>query len=59
MLLSIYLAADFGAWSGYGECQCDLMQMRTRVCDSAPCVGAYEEYQGCACVPLVAAGMSI
>ena len=51
-------AADFGPWSSWGDCMCDLKRYRSRVCESEPCVGGdYVESEDCACVPLDAAGM--
>ncbi len=55
--VSVHLAAGYGAWSSYGECQCDLTQSRSRVCESEPCDEVAFETQACACVPLDAAGM--
>ena len=54
--VAVHLAADYGPWS-YGECQCDLTQSRSRVCESEPCDGVAFESQACACVPLDAAGI--
>ena len=50
-------AADFGPWSSWADCMCDLKRYRSRVCESEPCVGDYVESEDCACVPLNAAGM--
>ena len=51
-------AADFGPWSSWGDCMCDLKRYRRRVCESEPCVdGDYVESEDCPCVPLDAAGM--
>ena len=53
----ICLAADFGPWSEYGECGCDSLQTRSRVCEDEPCAGESEESIACECVPFNAAGM--
>ena len=55
--VAVHLAADYGPWSSFGECQCDLTKSRSRVCKSEQCDGVAFESQACACVPLDAAGM--
>ena len=56
-VLFICLAADFGPWSEYGDCGCDLKQYRSRVCEGE-CVGESVESIACECVPFNAAGMT-
>ena len=58
-VLYVCLAADFGPWSEYGDCGCDSLQTRSRVCegDSDSCVGESVESIACECVPFNAAGM--
>ena len=46
------IVGDFGAWTSYGQCKCDSLQYRSRVCDSEPCVGDYSDNQACDCTPL-------
>ena len=55
-IYDVFPAADFGPWSDYGACKCDLKQYRSRVCEAEPCVGDYVESLPCACVPLNPAG---
>ena len=56
-ILRICLAAAYGPWSEYGDCGCDLLQTRTRVCEGE-CVGESVESIACECVPFNAAGMT-
>ena len=56
-VLYICLAAVFGPWSDYGDCTCDSLQTRSRVCEDEPCDGETVESIACECVPFNAAGM--
>ena len=56
-VLFICLAAVFGPWSEYGDCGCDSLQYRSRVCEGE-CVGESVESIACECVPFNAAGMN-
>ena len=56
-VLFICLAAVFGPWSEYGDCGCDSLQYRSRVCEGE-CVGESVESIACECVPFNAAGMT-
>ncbi|KAI0235152.1 hypothetical protein LSAT2_014404 [Lamellibrachia satsuma] len=52
-LVALQAAADFGPFSAYGPCMCDVREYRSRVCEAEPCVGDYVESRPCDCVPLV------
>ena len=56
-VLFICSAAGFGPWSEYGDCSCDSLQSRSRVCEAEPCDGELVESIACECVPFNAAGM--
>ena len=58
LYILLCLAAVFGLWSEYGDCGCDSLQTRSRVCegDSDSCVGESVESIACECVPFNAAG---
>ena len=56
-VIFICLAAVFGPWSEYGDCGCDSLQYRSRVCEGE-CVGESVESIACECVPFNAAGMT-